>query len=91
MLFTAEPSKWTGNAIRIPASDGSYYFCGTLLLLRLWTCRLTFFAKESRPSLQEVINLPLVGQLMKGLPQLPALSGGVSVLFVKLRILLCIA
>ncbi|KAJ8420748.1 hypothetical protein Cgig2_028481 [Carnegiea gigantea] len=77
LSLTGEP----GNALRIPACNGGYYFCGALLLSSLWGCGLTFLAKESWSPLQEAVDLSLVSQLMKGLPQLPTLGSGVPFLF----------
>jgi len=75
------------DTLRIATGNGGQYFNGTLFLARFNSCGLAFLPKEVHPSLQEMVDLSLLTELMKGLPQLSALDICVPVLFMKLTTL----
>jgi len=70
------------NALCVSTSDRGHYLHGAFFV-----SRLTVLLKKTWVSLQQPLNLTLIHQLEKGLPQLPALSGRMPILLMEFLVL----
>ena len=75
------------DAFYVSTGDSGHYLCGAFFVSRLGSRGLAFLLKETRASLQKPVDLTLVWQLLRGLPQLPTLSECVPILLIELTIL----
>lgn len=76
-----------GNAFYISTGDSVHYPGGALCLSRFLTGQIAVLTKGQGSSLQEMIYLSFVGELVKGLLLFSKLSGSVTILLTKLIIL----
>jgi len=74
------------DALSISSGNGDYYLGGAFFVSWFGPHGFALLSKEPQTLLQKSINMPHICQVMKGLPQLPALSGHVPILLLELAV-----